>query len=98
MLNPSRTRSLDRSQETVPAILDELKTDKTPIVITIDGKAAAVLQDAESYQNLLDRLELLETVVGIRKSLEEFEQGKGISIHQAWEQFQDSKPEVNDAD
>lgn len=97
MLNLSRTRSLDLVQEAVPAILDELKTDKTPIVITIDGKAAAVLQDAESYQHLLDRLELLETVVGIQKSLEEFEQGKGISIHQAWAQFQDSKQEVNDA-
>ncbi|MBP0030016.1 type II toxin-antitoxin system Phd/YefM family antitoxin [Roseofilum sp. Guam] len=88
MLNLSRTRSLDQVQEAVPAILDELKTDKTPIVITIDGKAAAVLQDAESYQNLLDKLESLETIVGIRKSLEEFEQGQGISIRQAWEEFQ----------
>lgn len=88
MFNLSRTRSLNQVQEAVPALLDELKTDKTPIVITLDGKAAAVLQDVESYQNLLDRLELLEMVVGIRKSLEEFEQGKGISIDQAWEQFQ----------
>lgn len=42
----------------------------------------ALLQDAESYQQLLDRLELLETVAGIRTSLNEFEQGQGVAVNQ----------------
>ncbi|BAY86119.1 prevent-host-death family protein [Calothrix parasitica NIES-267] len=48
-----------------------------------------VVQDAESHQELLDRLELLETSAGIRKSIEEFELGKGMSLDEAFEQLQD---------
>jgi hypothetical protein len=33
-------------------------------------------------------LELLETLAGIRQSLGEFEQGKGVSIHKAFEDLQ----------
>ena len=79
--------SLTQFQQEAPAMLDRFKTDKTPIIITIDGKATAVLQDAEGYQQLLDRIELLETLAGIRTSLAEFEQGKGIPLDRAFEQF-----------
>ncbi len=46
------------------------------------------VQDAESYQQPLDKIELLESLAGIRKSLEEFEQGKGIPLNQALAEFQ----------
>ena len=88
MLNLSHSRPLNQFQQEAPELLHQFQTDKTPIVITINGKAVAVLQDAESYEKLLERLELLETLAGIRQSLGEFEQDKGISIHQAFAQFQ----------
>lgn len=53
----------------------------------MNGKAAVVVQDAESYQRLLERLELLESLAGIRKSLNEFEQGQGISLDEAFQQL-----------
>ncbi|MEM7590943.1 MAG: type II toxin-antitoxin system Phd/YefM family antitoxin [Cyanobacteria bacterium P01_A01_bin.83] len=89
MLDLSRAHPLDEFQQEAPALLDQFKTDKTPIVLTVDGQAAAVLQDAESYQQLLDKIELLETLAGIRNSLEEFEQGKGIPLKQAFKQLQE---------
>ncbi|MEC4891391.1 MAG: hypothetical protein SAL07_03410 [Oscillatoria sp. PMC 1051.18] len=55
----------------------------------MNGKAAAVVQDAESYQELLDKLELLESIAGIRKSIEEFEQGKGIPLKQAFTELRE---------
>jgi prevent-host-death family protein len=88
MLNLSHSRPLNQFQKEAPELLHQFETDKTPIVITINGKAAAVLQDAESYEKLLNRLELLETLAGIRQSLGEFEQGKGVSIHKAFEDLQ----------
>jgi hypothetical protein len=35
-------------------------------------------QSVTSYRELLERIDYLEAIVGIRKALEEFEQGKGI--------------------
>ena len=66
-----------------------LSINKAPIVLTVNGKATAVVQDAEGYQQLLDKIELLESIVGIRKSIEEFEQGKGIPLKQAFSELRE---------
>ena len=47
-----------------------------------------MVQDAESYQQLLNRIELLESIAGIRKSMEEFDTGGGMPLNKAFEQFQ----------
>ncbi|WP_414620417.1 type II toxin-antitoxin system Phd/YefM family antitoxin [Calothrix sp. CCY 0018] len=80
---------LSEFQRGAKAFLEKLRGTKEPIVLTVNGKASVVVQDAESYQELLDRLELLETSVGIRKSMEEFELGKGMSLDKAFEQLRD---------
>lgn len=41
-----------------------LAETKSPVVLTIKGKAALVLQDAESYQELLERLKRAEGRTG----------------------------------
>ena len=40
-----------------------------PIVLTINGKAELVLQDAVSYQQLLNTIEELKTIVKVEKAL-----------------------------
>ena len=89
MLSLSDIYPLSEFQRGARAFLTKLKETKAPIVLTVNGKAAAVVQDAESYQELLDRVELLESMAGIRKSLEEFEQGKGMPLKDAWNQLQE---------
>ncbi len=89
MLSLSEIHPLSEFQRGAKAFLARLKETKAPMVLTVNGKAAAVVQDAESYQQLLDRIELLESIAGIRKSIEEFEQGEGIPLKEAWEQFQE---------
>jgi len=42
----------------------------------VNGKAAAVLQDAESYQRLLDLAAEANASEGIRQGLEDLEQGR----------------------
>ena len=34
--------------------LRQLKRSKRPVVLTVNGKAQAIVQDAEAYQELLD--------------------------------------------
>ncbi|MCT7956523.1 hypothetical protein [Laspinema palackyanum] len=48
---------------------------------------AVVVQDADSYQNLLDRVALFESLAGIRKSIAEFEQGQGMPLDEAFTQL-----------
>lgn len=74
-------------QRSAKTFLTTLKDTQAPIVLTVNGKAAVVVQDAESYQRLLERIELLESIAGIRKSLDEFEQGQGIPLDEAFQQL-----------
>ena len=88
MLSLCDIHPLSEFQEEAQAFLEKFKESKTPIILTVDGKAAAVVQDAESYQQLLNRIELLESIAGIRTSMEEFDKGGGMPLNKAFEQFQ----------
>ncbi|WP_204105775.1 MULTISPECIES: type II toxin-antitoxin system Phd/YefM family antitoxin [Spirulina sp. CCY15215] len=76
-------------QRSAKSFLATLKESQSPIVLTVNGKAAVVVQEAESYQRLLERMELLESMVGLRKSLDEFEQGKGMLLDEAFQQLRE---------
>ena len=49
--------------------IKQLRKSKRPVVLTIKGKAAAVVQDAESYQRLLDIAASASEEEGIRQGL-----------------------------
>jgi PHD/YefM family antitoxin component YafN of YafNO toxin-antitoxin module len=49
-----------------------------PVVLTINGKAELVVQDAASFQKLLERAERAERMEALRASVEEMKAGKGI--------------------
>jgi prevent-host-death family protein len=89
MLSLSDIYPLSEFQRGAKAFLAKLKETKAPMVLTVNGKAVAVVQDAESYQQLLDRLELLESIAGIRKSIEEFERGEGMPLKEAFQQLRE---------
>jgi len=42
--------------------IKKLKTTRRPLVITQNGKSSAVLLDVNYYEDLLDRLELLQDI------------------------------------
>jgi prevent-host-death family protein len=86
-LNLRNIHPLSEFQRSAKAFLNTLKETQSPMVLTVNGKAAVVVQDAESYQRLLERLEQLEVMAGLRRSLDEFEQGKGIPLDQAFQDF-----------
>lgn len=55
----------------------QLKQTGKPVVLTINGKAELVVQDAASYQKLLDVAEHAAAVEAVRQSLEEMKAGLG---------------------
>jgi prevent-host-death family protein len=56
--------------------MKQLKRSKRPLVLTVKGKAAAVVQDAEAYQRLLDIAARSDAQEGIRQGLEDAKRGK----------------------
>jgi len=57
--------------------IKQLKETGEPVVLTINGKAELVIQDAASYQELLELRDRLEAIAGIRRGLDSMEKGKG---------------------
>ncbi len=52
-------------------IMRHLKDTRRPVILTVNGKAAAVVQDAEAYQHLLDLAAEANAAEGIRQGLED---------------------------
>ncbi len=83
MIDLREVRSVTEFQRNLKDYVGRLKKKKTPMVLTVNGRAEVVVQDAGSYQALLDRLERAETVAAIRQGMGQFERGEGIPLKQA---------------
>jgi PHD/YefM family antitoxin component YafN of YafNO toxin-antitoxin module len=76
MLDTRRIHSLTDFLRNHKAHVARLKETRTPEVLTVNGKAEVVIQDAESYQDLLNRLHDLETIAAIREGIASAERGE----------------------
>jgi prevent-host-death family protein len=70
--------------------MKQLKKTKRPVVLTVKGKAAAIVQDAAAYQHLLDIAASASAEEGIRQGLDDVKQGK---VRPAREFFADFEAE-----
>jgi len=83
MIDLREVRSVTEFQRNIKGYVGRLKKKKTPLVLTVNGRAELVVQDARSYQEMLDRLERAETVAAIRRGIEQAERGEGIPLDEA---------------
>ncbi len=68
--------------------LKHLRKSKRPMVLTVRGKAAAVVQDAEAYQRLLDIAARADVREGIRQGLEDVKKGKTRPVREFFAGFE----------
>ena len=81
MINLSRDiQSLSTFKRNTNELINQMKATGNPIVLTVNGKAELIVQDAVSYQKLLDTIEELETMLGIKKGLEDIATGNTQSL------------------
>jgi PHD/YefM family antitoxin component YafN of YafNO toxin-antitoxin module len=79
--------SLTNFKRDTTRFLHQLKENGQPIVLTINGKAELVVQDARSYQKLLELAERLETIEGVRAGLEDMKAGRGRPAEKVLEEI-----------
>jgi len=68
--------------------MKQLKKSQRPLVLTVKGKAAAVVQDAEAYQRLLDIAARADAKEGIRQGLEDVKQGMVRPAREFFDEFE----------
>ena len=64
-------QSLTHFRRKSAAVIKEIKKSKRPVVLTVNGKAEAVVQDAESYQRLLDAAARADVYEAVRQGVED---------------------------
>jgi hypothetical protein len=76
MLDTRQIHSLTDFLRNHKAHVARLKETRAPEVLTVNGRAEVVIQDAASYQDLLDRLHYMETLAAIREGIASAERGE----------------------
>jgi prevent-host-death family protein len=72
--------SLSDFKRKTTEFLEQMRDSGHPLVLTINGKAEMVVQDAASYQRLLDRVDELEAMEGIQRGLADVQAGRTTSL------------------
>ena len=81
----SDIQSLTSFRRTSGDFMKRLKRTKRPVVLTVNGRAAAVVQDAEGYQRLLDIAARADAEEGILQGLSDVSHGRTLPAKQAFD-------------
>jgi PHD/YefM family antitoxin component YafN of YafNO toxin-antitoxin module len=87
--------SLSNFKRNTPEFLRQLKETGHPVVLTINGKAELIVQDAASYQKLIDLAERAERMDALQASLDDMKAGRVIpadDVLAEMRQILDGKP------
>ena len=82
MISLKDIESLTAFKRNTNEYVKKIKQSGNPLVLTVNGKAEIVVQDAESYQRMLELLERAEAIEAVREGLESVRRGKTMSLDQ----------------
>jgi prevent-host-death family protein len=68
-------------------MMQRLKKTKRPIILTVNGKPEAVVQDAAAYQRLLDIAAQASEEEAIRQGLEDLREGRTRPLNEVIEEM-----------
>jgi prevent-host-death family protein len=80
-------QSLSTFKRDTAKIVRQLKKTRQPVVLTVNGKAELVVQDAESYQKLLEAHERMKAIEAIRHGLESIKRNGGKPAEKFFREF-----------
>jgi prevent-host-death family protein len=69
-------RSLSDFKRNTSELMERMEESGEPMVLTINGKAKLIVQDAASYQKLLESIDYSEAVKGIRRGMDDVKHGR----------------------
>lgn len=81
MISVQDIRSLTDFQRNTKAHLKRLKATGRPTVLTVNGKAELIVQDAAAFEDMLDAIR------GIQRGLDAMKEGTGKPFRQALDEI-----------
>ena len=87
MIDLREVRSVTEFQRNIKDYVGRLKEKKTPLVLTINGRAEIVVQDAESYQRLLEAKDRMDAIEGIKRGVESMKRQRGKPATEFFREF-----------
>jgi prevent-host-death family protein len=82
-------RSLTDFQRNAKTYAKRMSRSGRPMVLTVNGKPGFVVQDASSYQELLDKLEDLRDLEALRDAIEQGERGECVPMEEVFERLRE---------
>ena len=82
MIDLREVRSVTDFQRNAKEYVGKLKDSKSPLVLTVNGRAEVIVQDVVTYQEMLDRLEALELEAAIEAGEADVRAGRTRSLDQ----------------
>jgi prevent-host-death family protein len=67
--------------------MKQLRKSQRPVVLTVRGKAAAIVQDAEAYRRLLDIAAQADAEEGIRQGRDDVAHGRTRPAREVFDQI-----------
>lgn len=75
-------QSLTDFKKNTSEFLQQLRETGEPVVLTINGRAEIVVQDAASYQKLRELVEAARVFEGIREGMEDMKAGRTVTLEE----------------
>lgn len=76
-------QSLSHFKRNTPEVIAQLKKTGRPVVLTVNGKAEAIVQDAAAYQKLCELAAQAEMMLFLKESKAEADSGKAVPALEA---------------
>ncbi len=93
MINPSNTYSLTDFCCSASHYIEQIRAAKVPVVLTVQGEAAVVVQDIHAFQQLWERLQSVEEELRALK-LDALHQAVVVGIDQLegddWDEYDEA--------
>jgi prevent-host-death family protein len=83
--------SLSDFKRNTSGFLKRMRGTGHPLVLTINGKAELVVQDAATYQELLERVDALEALDGTRRGLADVKAGRVTPLKDFEKEFRKNR-------
>lgn len=76
--------------------LEQMKKTGAPIVLTVNGKAAAVVHDPDSYQEYLREKDRQDTIASVRRGIADAKAGRVTEAEVFFREFEENHGILSD--
>lgn len=75
--------SLTEFKTKTPAFQEQLKESGRALLLTVNGQAELAVMSASTFQRILEALDMLDAVRGIRDGMNQMKNGQGLPLNEA---------------